>query len=470
MSNRTATAVDFFKAMASGDIVFNLCDVSKAKGFMLEKTNLQSKNSASPSETAFSSIALTALGKMNLPIALKIFEDKDNDKNILGLKYEMKIYKRIIENIILRNQSPNFVGYIASACCKKDTGLYADVAEELYAKDYCILVTEKVGNGKYFGFDGYFPVEFLMNLYPDLETEDKKAVLFQICYSLELIQRYGIVHNDFHANNVLVMILPRPVTMGFNIGDRKFQITTKYIPYLFDWDAAYCEVFGPNPKLETEQWYKINVHNKFNKKIDLFVLLCTLEEELPDMMKGIENNLKIRIKREAAAEIIKFRPLFTTERGIPVYRIGKNKLAELLGPEYAGMSYATVYLSVVGINIYLHFFRGFRCRPFSLDRRMDTPLSYIDRKLRNFEVKELDDIKFVYTMPSEEKLKSIFIDPLIAKRGRETLEELGIKPRFPPQKSGYVKTRDFKDVVVDYNIPLENIKERLKHVKDNYEY
>ena len=90
------------------------------------------------------------------------------------------------------------------------------------------------------------------------------------------------------------------------------------------------------------------------------------------------------------------------------------------------------------------FYSGFSCRPSTMHEDMETPLEYLRRKALHFKIKNFEGIppKFTYTLPSEEKIKTIFIDSLMAKRGRQILYDLGVKPRFPPQKSGSVKTRN----------------------------
>jgi len=460
-----ASVIDFFRAMKTGKFTFDLCDVSKAKGFMLEKTNLQGKDSSSPSRNAFTNIALSALGNKKLPIALKIFEDKKDDQDILGLKYEMKIYKRIIENIILKNQSPNFVAYIASACCRKDTGLYKKLAEDLKYNNYCVLATEKVGNGSYFGFEGEYPVNTLAKIYPELDGINRIYVMLQICYSLELVQRYRIVHNDFHAGNVLVMTLPEIVTMGFDVDGEKYKIRTRYIPYLFDWDLGYCELFGPNPKIEDEFYHKINIYNRFNKKIDFYMLLCTLKLQLPEFMNDLEDQkFFIRISRATVEEIRKFRPLFKDERENPVYKFGKAQLIHFFGDEYNKLMYGSFSITKDATGYMAEFYSGFRCRPSTIHEDMETPLQYLKRKSSYFKVKDFEGIppKFTYSLPLEEKNTTIFIDSLMAKRGRQALYDLGVEPRFPPQKSGAVRTRNKVQKEDTYMFSEEEMKDNLE--------
>ena len=103
--------------MPNIDTNLNVCtELSK---YISDITGLKS-NSSSPSDTWIVTFKKDTTFN-NIPVEkgfLKIFIDMDNipekSQSSLALKYEMKIYSSIINDIIKYNICPNFVKYLAS--------------------------------------------------------------------------------------------------------------------------------------------------------------------------------------------------------------------------------------------------------------------------------------------------------------------------------------------------------------------
>jgi len=466
----TSNAITFLSELANRNIPFDACFPTR---FGLDKNvTVKKKDSSSPSRQLFSRIVYKNLKgqKGMFPVSIKIFPDDSNDENILGLKYEKKIYAKIIDTIIAKNYSPNFVAYVGYACCnafgemsgpaKLTLKEYEHKFPSLKRGNYCVLITEQVGNGIYFGYKQMLPVNTLIDFYTTLQEKEFWSILFQVVYSIEVMQRFRIVHNDLHAGNILVMTLPKPVSMAFFVEGKTYKITTQYIPYIFDWDFGFAEEFGPNPKLETKGAMQEDIRNRFNRKGDLYTLICTLKllNKFDAISDDIEVGAEISMNRDQYEKIIKFRPLFKNGRNEKVYKFSRGQLLEIFGQYANTLNYSLLIpkkrMKNNGtISYTAKLYKSFPCRPTAMSNRFPTPLEWIQKYCSFLQIKdprELTDIPelFKYRLPPSEK-HQIYIDPFYQAQGRDKLEmilkEYGMKPRFPPQKSGYVKTKGSRD-------------------------
>jgi len=347
------TAYFLLKYIAENKIDFDVCEIFPNSASMIqlqEKLQAMDKTSASPSEVLFGKLVAGAIdGRILLPVSVKMFLDDDKNPDVLGLKYEARVYRKILNEIIDKNYSPNFVSFVGYGCCDnlsvlrmitRTSGKNKNL--DRYAlKGACITITEKVGNGAYFGLSDSYPVALLGGIFYELPAMDRDKVMFQIIYSLEVLQRYRIVHNDLHANNVLVAIFPDPITLGFQVQEKNFMISTKYIPYLFDWDLAYAESLGDNQKLIGGFEY-LNIMNRFSSRADLYTLFCTLEGTRPPGEEHIAKGEKYRqpitvtkeedktiyISQEELRGIMQFEPYATYAD--PVWKFSGNQIRDLL--------------------------------------------------------------------------------------------------------------------------------------------
>jgi hypothetical protein len=243
---------------------------------------LRDKSSSSPSIISFGTI-LDKAKKLNIEIATKMFIASQNTPQVYGLEYEQKVYKEILDKILAKKESLNFISYIASGMCtlselkpkysERDfTKLMIDL-NKFYGKvdvesRVSLLATEKVKNGR--------------SLYDVLEDESQQpteeewvAIYFQLVHAIYTMGKIKLVHNDLHYGNIFVQILPTSTVLRYTVRGVQFEIATRYIVYLYDWDFAYCESLGRNRYLEEDALcYIANACNEFNPKIDLYRIVC----------------------------------------------------------------------------------------------------------------------------------------------------------------------------------------------------
>lgn len=224
-----------------------------------------------------------------------------------GLGYEKCAYEYITNHIVKPgNVSPNFVPLIASKSCSLEQMLPLLKPVERPG-------SKSISNEKYYMFDALsrvvpklnlnfiitgtsvdstkFKPLYDMILFFESNLEEFKPVLFQVIYSLAIMDFFGIVHNDLHLNNIMIQELPRSVCMRFVVpsSGESVDIDTKYIIKFFDWDRAYIKELGENTSL---YGFSTSLHqvNNSRTKQDFAQFLCTVTE-CPKIWSYITSNL-----------------------------------------------------------------------------------------------------------------------------------------------------------------------------------
>lgn len=217
---------------------------------------------------------------------LKSWLRKETTK-VLGLLYELEVYKFVTQNIYLSLRSPNFLplyGYSINCpikkypkdIIKKLSQYYGyDISQPIYDKNLGIdaIFTENLGqNG--------LKVTTLRDLFEQPENKfsprERSNVFFQLIFALSVMERFKMMHNDLHSGNVLVLKLPSYTIMKFVYNDKEQYIKTRYVPYIFDWDLSYVECLGKNIFLEKDHCAEFGVCNSFDPYFDLYTVTCDL--------------------------------------------------------------------------------------------------------------------------------------------------------------------------------------------------
>lgn len=164
------------------------------------------------------------------PVAIKIFKEGDLEKDN-GNLVEVKIYEGFIKPILEKKQSPNFIAPIGHVVCRTsilniislmgndcdkitlaknlqniiDTDLlpYSDV-------NYVVLknLIQMTNENDLYLMIMEFPLQsinYQQFLLSKPSKSDILATLFQILYSLKVLNQCGIQHNDLHFGNIFVI-------------------------------------------------------------------------------------------------------------------------------------------------------------------------------------------------------------------------------------------------------------------------
>lgn len=401
----------FLKDVKNNNIRFDICKIRERKGGYIGLVELADfkKDSASVSQIQFGKLVNLATNNSSL-ISMKIFvRNQDN----IGLEYEASMYEYITEEIIAKNLSPNFIGLLAYGKCVSDHG-------DLIG----ITLTEKATDCTYFGIKDECNIvsfqDFARQYYPANITIDQaiNECLFQTVYALELLYRLKVNHNDLHSYNVLIAILPEPVDLYFNIGDKYYHIHAKYIPKIFDWDRAYGEAIGENEFIKREKTMINRVDNSVKSKYDLYTLVCDLNFPVKlnnyywnnETFTAKENNYHFRITQTQYNNIVNnYEELYTFENNSKVYALGRAQLGELIGMNKIPKYITTAYIRVYNVNsddeYEISFLNSHQCRMTYDDTHIPTSNQVLmsNEMFKEFSISQQDfenaESKYKYVMP-----------------------------------------------------------------------
>ena len=83
-------------------------------------------------------------------------------------------------------------------------------------------------------------VQLLNN--PAISAEEKTKTFIILLLALaEANKRFGFIHGDLHAENILIRTLPSPITLNCQVLNTNISISTQYIPIVIDFGRSYIE-------------------------------------------------------------------------------------------------------------------------------------------------------------------------------------------------------------------------------------
>lgn len=204
-----------------------------------------------------------------------------------SLEYEKCVYMFITENIIRRGYSPNFIPLISYRQCELKIFKSAIPFSE-DTKEYLKEIEKNFPEVKvrYLMTGSTVKTQNLVKLKDIAEFLNKpennfefKSILFQLVYSLAVLNHFKIIHNDMHAKNIFIQILDNYELFSYTINGKMLQIRTKYVVKFFDWDRAYCEYLGNNEYLEHADFLKMLQQTNYNRKTqDFYQVLCFIKK------------------------------------------------------------------------------------------------------------------------------------------------------------------------------------------------
>ena len=418
----TVSVIDFLYQVAKNKATFDVCYLNENSPIFVwlkDKENFR-KVSASPSDIQFGKLVLNALEETEpdkqLPISMKIFKtpipDDPQYENLLGLQYEAKMYRLILEKIVLAGYSPNFISFVGYGCCNNGK---------------CILITERAGNGTQFGLRGMYPVSTLKDvLSSDITRTEFKTILFQIMYNLQLLNMLRIMHGDMHFGNILVVNYGEKITLNYIVDRKSFVVKTKYIVYFFDWDLSYTEELGDNPKISFLKQF--NMKNEFNPYYDIYTVLCSLETihvekgfqhslKLQPATKAKEEKLHIEISAdeyEALSNLVVYATkeqeyaLTSDDKPAALYKLSKTQIYDIVEDAKSRGIPSDVFEIYFYLTTkkrpqkkyFMVFWNPFKCRLTTTSKNIPTPLDYLRKPgFESLLEKKHKPRPFVYRIP-----------------------------------------------------------------------
>jgi len=238
---------------------------------------------------------------------------------IIGLEYEILVYKNIIKPLINYNVCPNFVKYLASGnnctyndlfnMLNKKIGLSYDIIIQCLNRNINCM---KKDCGKRFAINKYVPRTYfksdLADLYIDTseipnfykfniilnerlplksvtldewliinkDIENIWFILFQICVACYSMSLCKMTHNDLHLGNIFIEERDNIEKIVYVINDKKYILYTKFKVFIFDFDRSYCQNLGDN--------IIDPIKNVFIDNIDIIEVLCEVSNYINNYM------------------------------------------------------------------------------------------------------------------------------------------------------------------------------------------
>jgi hypothetical protein len=281
---------------------------------LLENIDIKKKESSSDTIIAFGNLKYKFNNKeildyLNLStgnnVVLKLSFDSIDKNDDNSLDVEIQIYKEIINKMVIDRETPNLMLYIGHFECRNlkenyqnkliKNGKLEDYERKILLaiddindkEEYDInkanLLLLERGNGK--------PLHELMS---KLSTEDLRSILFQLFYTLQLFNLYGLKHNDIHFGNVFIEFIDEPRNNIYFISDNTYFVVPikKYLVKIYDFDLG-STIEIKNTKIENYMCKSYGICNLNNPKFDLFIILSHLYDARntvsPSLKKFIES-------------------------------------------------------------------------------------------------------------------------------------------------------------------------------------
>lgn len=130
------------------------------------------------------------------------------------------------------------------------------------------------------------------------EIDEIKLVIFQLFWTLNVMSRLKIRHNDLHFHNIFVDKLKDNITLYFKMDDKKYvKLTTKYILRIYDFDRSSAIGYtNIDRNITLDNFYCIPAGecNDLYKIYDLWSACCNLSLfEYGKDYNNVENNLLV---------------------------------------------------------------------------------------------------------------------------------------------------------------------------------
>jgi hypothetical protein len=271
---------DPYTAIASHFLTRHPCDLSSQ--ITIEKVFKPDTASGSLVTKGVVNIA----GLEPRPVIVKINIPKINSSDN-SLDVERQIYSTVINNLLVNHNTPCLTRYLGHYTCgrnevkfadSKQQGLYNDFITDIERNsrnpvtDVNILITqfggtESLASSKFSSYDVHTQVK----------------IIFMIMQTLNCFNRIGFRHNDLHSGNILLDILPSPVTVKYEYKPAKYiEFQTNIIPRIFDFDRASISYPGieRNVFLDMDMCASVGSCNSFSDRADFFSFMYDINSKL----------------------------------------------------------------------------------------------------------------------------------------------------------------------------------------------
>lgn len=142
---------------------------------------------------------------------------------------EHQIYKYVVP--IITKHSPYIINSFGVYSCEKSDKLQNMIFESNKYNSIKLLLLEKSSGKKL--------LEYLSE-----SNQYEKTILFQLFWTLLVMKRLKVKHNDLHFENILIDELTEPITLYFKFNNKYVKLVTKIFLRIVDFDRAVAQEYN----------------------------------------------------------------------------------------------------------------------------------------------------------------------------------------------------------------------------------
>lgn len=349
-NQHTDYRMKLFNALRSGDITLTPCNLSN----LIEISKVIPKTSSSNSSIVFGKLKYVKkyqLQDYNDDILIKFSFVSNKLQFDNSLQVEIKIYEKVTE-LVKNRACPHFITYLGAFQCTNFFNKFADMYpllpgwtsygdvwvntqnETSYIKPikapefYDDLLSQMNGIAKSDSYSVYNLNEANVLIleqgkgnvlydalgYNDLKGTELAGIIFQVLFTLSVMNKHGIQHNDLHIGNIFIQDIDTSVKFRYTIlqdsnqdSDSEtvtYEIKSRFMVKLFDFDRGNILGEIVNTKLgdgkHKSPCHVAGVCNLKNPKFDAFTFLYGIHKYLeyhnrntlkPFITKFLERNI-----------------------------------------------------------------------------------------------------------------------------------------------------------------------------------
>ena len=163
-----------------------------------------------------------------------------------SLSVEEAIYRNVITFLIDNHCTPNLIGYLGTLH-RSIYPVLPDQTKIMYKKERDTLYKDyDINTPPMLLFLEHSPgINFHDWCDKDRSLNDVLTVFFQLLYTVLCFSNIGLRHNDLHSKNIFIEDIGEPVKLYFNVNGTYIELTTRYIPKIYDFDRGaiiHCKV------------------------------------------------------------------------------------------------------------------------------------------------------------------------------------------------------------------------------------
>lgn len=162
-------------------------------------------------------------------VFLKVFDPEHPIDNSLSI--ETEIYRNQVTKMLSNQETPHLVPFLFAFRCNRDVMKSMGFNQLPNSGIIEGFVTPQATR--------YRGAMKLMQFKNKLSDKSMKKIIFQTLYTIHVLNKRKLRHNDMHMENIFIEHRPTPVKLSYYIpGAGYHHMTTNFIVKIYDWDRG----------------------------------------------------------------------------------------------------------------------------------------------------------------------------------------------------------------------------------------